>query len=692
MVEALERRDLPSAATLLHISSNGRFLVDANNQPFYLVGDAAWTLPAGITTGSASNPNTANYYFQTRANEGYNAVLMDADVLLGASPVGAPSRGPLDANGNPPFDAYLPGTSTYDVSTPDTAYWNNVYNIVSTAGQYGIQVLLDVYDNYNPWFTGGNSSNSTAKLNAYGQFLGQKFAGLDNIIWMVGNDYSENSAGDADLTAVIQGIRQYDTRHLGWAMDEYGATFDNTGLRQYLQLNTIYEYSTGPWRSLYLGQYNRSDFGPIFNIESGYENNTSLGVSEANLRDEHYSFLLAGATGDTYGNEFVWPFDDAWQNALTSEGAHEMTYLANFVNSMPWYNLVPDQSGTVFQGVGSPTDYSGAYTTDGTLAIAYKPSTGTGSQSFTVNMGTFAGSVTAQWYDPTNGTYTTIGTFANSGTHTFNSPSGNSTGVDNDFVLVLRASATHLVVTAQPPGSITVSSGFGLVVAAEDGSGKVDPTFNGSVTVALASNPGGATLGGTLTVTAVNGVAAFSGLTLDKAGNGYTLLVSASGLTSASTNSLNVTAPQPPLSPPPMIQSATVVFTQKRNRKGKPVGKPTLTGFQFTFNTAMNPATTGNQANYTLGTYVQVIKRVGRRNVLVRQLKPVGFTVSYSSSHSVKLLLTGKQTFPLGGQITLIATGISSAAGGFLDGNGDGTGGDNAVYNVSANGRGISHA
>ena len=143
MVEALERRDLPSAATLLHISSNGRFLVDANNQPFYLVGDAAWTLPAGITTGSASNPNTANYYFQTRANEGYNAVLMDADVLLGASPVGAPSRGPLDANGNPPFDAYLPGTSTYDVSTPDTAYWNNVYNIVSTAGQYGIQVLLE---------------------------------------------------------------------------------------------------------------------------------------------------------------------------------------------------------------------------------------------------------------------------------------------------------------------------------------------------------------------------------------------------------------------------------------------------------------------------------------------------------------------------------------------------------------------
>lgn len=248
------------------------------------------------------------------------------------------------------------------------------------------------------------------------------------------------------------------------------------------------------------------------------------------------------------------------------------------------------------------------------------------------------------------------------------------------------------MVTAQPPGSVTAGSSFSLVVAAENSLGNVDPTFNGSVTIALVNNPGGSTLGGTLTVTAVNGKATFSGLTLDKAGNGYTLLVSASGLTSAITNSLNVTAPQPPPSLPPVIQSATVVFTQKRNRKGKPVGKPTLTGFQFTFNTAMNAATAGNRANYRLGTYVQVIKRVGRKNVRVLQLKPVSFRVSYQSSTSVKLLLTGKQTFPRGGQITLIATRIRSKAGGLLDGNGDGTGGDNAVYNISANARRISHA
>ena len=55
--------------------------------------------------------------------------------------------------------------------------------------------------------------------------------------------------------------------------------------------------------------------------------------------------------------------------------------------------------------------------------------------------------------------------------------------------------------TTQPPASVIAGIGFGLVVTAEDAFGNVDPTFTGIVTLALASNPGGATLGGTLTVT-----------------------------------------------------------------------------------------------------------------------------------------------------------------------------------------------
>jgi hypothetical protein len=427
-VEELESRLAPSTAPLLHISDNGRYFVDPDNQPFFMVGDAPQALPMKLTDELAST------YFQTRAAQGYNFVWMDANWQFGSS------IGPNDAYGNPPFDAYLPGTRIFDVSTPDAAYWQNIDTLITMASQYGIEVLLNVYDNYSPWFTFGTSPNPPENLTAYGQFLGQRYAGFDNIIWMLGNDYSENSGGDASMAAVIQGIRQYDTTHLGFGMDEYGATFDNRGLRPNLMLNSIYEYSSGPWRSLYLSQYDRLDFGPTFNIESGYEFNTSIGMTEARFRNEHYSFLLNGATGDMSGVEGIWDFHANWQTLLTSEGAQEMSHFANFINSIPWYNLAPDQDGTVFQGVGNPADYSGASTSDGTLGLAYKPSTGTGSQAFTVNLGTFSGAVTAQWYDPTAGTYLNVGTFNNSGTYTFDSPSTNSAG-QNDFVLVLTVSS-----------------------------------------------------------------------------------------------------------------------------------------------------------------------------------------------------------------------------------------------------------
>jgi hypothetical protein len=98
----------------------------------------------------------------------------------------------------------------------------------------------------------------------------------------------------------------------------------------------------------------------------------------------------------------------------------------------------------------------------------------------------------------------------------------------------------NLVVTAQP-STVTAGNGFDLTVQAQDSSGNLVTSFSGTVTVALASNPGGATLGGTLTVTASGGVATFSGLTLTKAASGYTLAATTPGLGQGLTSAMTVT-------------------------------------------------------------------------------------------------------------------------------------------------------
>jgi hypothetical protein len=100
--------------------------------------------------------------------------------------------------------------------------------------------------------------------------------------------------------------------------------------------------------------------------------------------------------------------------------------------------------------------------------------------------------------------------------------------------------ATHLVFTAGP-GAANAGVTMGTIqVTAEDSVGATDPTFTGSVSIAIGANPSGGTLTGTTTVAAQSGVATFSDLRIDQPGSGYTLAASAGGLAAAASASFNV--------------------------------------------------------------------------------------------------------------------------------------------------------
>src|SRR5213078_4027722 len=102
--------------------------------------------------------------------------------------------------------------------------------------------------------------------------------------------------------------------------------------------------------------------------------------------------------------------------------------------------------------------------------------------------------------------------------------------------------ATQLVFSTQP--STTVANRLitpALKVRALDALGNLVPSFTGSVTVALGTNPGGATLSGTTPVAAVGGVATFF-LSLNRTGTGYTLTASASGFTPVTSTPFDIIA------------------------------------------------------------------------------------------------------------------------------------------------------
>ncbi len=115
-----------------------------------------------------------------------------------------------------------------------------------------------------------------------------------------------------------------------------------------------------------------------------------------------------------------------------------------------------------------------------------------------------------------------------------------------------------------------------------------------------------------------------------------------------------------PIPLPPTISPLVVDYTYKM-KKGKRVGKGTFAGYTIDYSTAMNQGSIGNHNNYEVDIFV--LPKKGKKKG--KTPEQIGFTVINVTSNSVTLKLTGKQTFPNGGEITVIgsAGGVESTSG-----------------------------
>jgi len=256
-------------------------------------------------------------------------------------------------------------------------------------------------------------------------------------------------------------------------------------------------------------------------------------------------------------------------------------------------------------------------------------------------------------------------------------PDGNlwfGDGGGNGAIGVVDDTQLALSVPNPQPSPVNVNSPFGIGVSVVYDSGVVDAAFNDSVTITLHGGTPGASLlnssgspVSSITVTAVDGVASFSGpnaIIVNQAGSGYTLEATSSatnGPTSGTSGSFNVVSSQPP--PTPTISGEQVAYNpRKLNKKGKPIGKLTVAGYTIDFSTSMNQASLAIHANYQVDMFV--VKKVRKKPKMTVPV-PIGFSVSKVTSNSVTLSV-GNQKFLKGGQIMVFAGGAESAAGAFL--------------------------
>lgn len=449
----------------LKASTNNRYLVDQNDVPFLMVGDAPQTLITKLSLDEAAA------YMANRRRYGINTLWIN---LLCNEAEGCNE----DAT---TVDGIAPFVVANDLGTPNPAYFRHVDEIVNLAAANGMLVLLD------PIETGGwlpvLRASGVAKAFAYGQYLGLRYVNMRNIIWMHGNDFQtwRNPVDDAVVQAVARGIRSADANHIHTAELNYltSGTLDDPSWAPLIGLDAAYTFF--PTYAQVLTEYDRPNFKPVFLVEANYEFEHlpfTDGGSPQNLRQQEYWAMLSGATGQVYGSAYTWRVPDGWQGHLASPGVEQLGYMKALFSAHRWYDLVPDQAHTVVTagygfiagyigelsiyagrlsgwakrafdsfkrhtGLGSVTSNTyapAARTPDGSLVIVYMPTI----RAITVNMSKLAGQTTARWYDPTNGQYVDVAgsPFVNLGNNQFKPPGYNGAG-NGDWVLVMEAPTGH---------------------------------------------------------------------------------------------------------------------------------------------------------------------------------------------------------------------------------------------------------
>jgi len=257
--------------------------------------------------------------------------------------------------------------------------------------------------------------------------------------------------------------------------------------------------------------------GPVNNADSGVAifNNLSLDKVAAGYT---LAATTAGLTPDTSA-----------AFAITPAAASQLAFTTQPTTTAAGAAITPAIQVTARDAFGNTaTGYSGTVT----LAIGTNPP-GTGQLDGTPGVAAVAGIAT---FNGLNIDEAGVG-------YTLTAGATGLTGATSTAFTISAGAATQLAFTVQPTNTAAgVAITPAVQVTARDAFANTAPTFTGSVTLAIGTNPpGNGVLDGTTSVAAVAGVASFPGLNIDEGGTGFTLTASATGLSGATSAAFNIT-------------------------------------------------------------------------------------------------------------------------------------------------------
>ena len=360
----------------LKVTDNQRYLVHENGTPFFWLGNTSWLMPERL------NRDEVEFYLTREREEGYN--VEQIQVLNAIPTFNIYGQQANDDSFN--FDKYTASANSKSASNNTSyGYWEHLDYIVDFAASQGIYIAMDCI-----W--GSQIEKMTpSKAAQYGRFLGERYAGKPNIIWMIGGDIMGDK-GMESWDALARAIKKADPNHLmtfhprgrttsaWWYNDREWLDFNmfQSGHRRYGQRNGDGDYTIKDnteednWRFVEMSRSGWSDSElrrevkgqqkPVIDGEPSYED-IPQGLhdfsaprwQDYDVRRYAYWAVLAGCLGHTYGHNSIMQFmrpgvlasfgaEKAWWDAMNDPGYKQMKYLKWLMLALPYTGAEPDQS------------------------------------------------------------------------------------------------------------------------------------------------------------------------------------------------------------------------------------------------------------------------------------------------------------------------------------------------------------
>lgn len=372
----------------LRVSESRRYLVDAQGQPAFLQGDAAWFLPFRLKQPEIQE------YFRARRAMGFNATIID---ILDESP--DPTR--RNVHGEMAFEP------AGDLSKPNERYFSYLDDIVAEAERQGMILFLTVtylgynQDHWAKWL----DSNGVMASAEFAGWLARRYADRSNILWVLGGDADPKMR--YDLTDHIQAQGEAIKKANPKALITYHDFPNNDDYQfqdaEWHDLVWTYTYQT-PTTGLARKYYTSSPIRPVYLAETGYDGLDKWNATT--VRHQTYGAWLGGATAGVFYGSRLHYFPEDWRTWLHVASAKQVEILGNIARSLAWWELVPDMKDSVFESgqfpVDDPKHVAVSLSQKGDLLVAYFPPSREPDLSVTLGAN-YRDATNIRWIDPTNG-------------------------------------------------------------------------------------------------------------------------------------------------------------------------------------------------------------------------------------------------------------------------------------------------